>query len=244
MNGESAPGLPAPFVSLQPRFVGSPRPPKLPAGREAPEPPTQEPALSIRRTPMRRIMTRHVLFIASFVLLFEEWLWTWTTRALARLSRFAAIASTERWIGAQSPRASLALLLTPLLILAPFKVLAIALMYAGQATLGVTVLVADKLVVTALFARVWQLTEPAVTRIDPVRRLRDAFLRLRGALHAWLDAQPAYVEMRAIVRRYADALRRRRGVARRIRQWREARRDRPADPARPNGAIAGVSRDR
>lgn len=204
----------------------------------------QEPSLNIRSTPLRRILTRHVLFVASLVLVFEEWLWTWTSRALARLSRFASVAHVERWIGAQSPRVSLALLLTPLLVIAPFKVLAVALMYAGETTLGVAVLVADKLAVTALFARVWQLTEPAVTRIDPVRRLRDGFLRLRGALHAWLDAQPAYVEMRAIVRRYVAALRRRRGAARRIRLWRAARRDRPADPARTNGAIAGVSRDR
>ena len=193
---------------------------------------------------MRRILTRNVLFVASFVLLFEEWLWTWTSRALARLSRFAAVARIERWIGAQSPRVSLALLLAPLLVIAPFKVLAVALIYAGQATLGVAVLVADKLAVTALFARVWQLTEPAVTRIAPARRLRDEFMRLRGALRAWLDAQPVYVEMRAAVRRSVAALRRQRGAVRRIRPWRERRRGRPADPARPNGAIAGVSRDR
>ena len=193
---------------------------------------------------MRRILTRQVMFGASFVLLFEEWLWTWTTGALARLSRFASVARVERWIGAQSPRVALMLLVTPLVAIAPFKILAVALMYAGQATLGVGVLVADKLVVTALFARVWQLTEPAVTQIDPVRRLRDQFLRLRGVLHAWLDDQPAYVEMRAIVRRHLAGLRRQRSAIRRIRQRWEPRRDRPADPPRPDGVIVGVSRDR
>ena len=81
--------------------------------------------------------------------------------------------------------------------LAPFKVLAFVLMYVGHATLGVTVLVVDKLVVTALFARIWQLTEPAVTRIESVRRMRDGFLRLRRVLHAWLERQPAYLEARS-----------------------------------------------
>jgi len=193
---------------------------------------------------MRRILTRHVLFGASFVLLVEEWLWTWTTRALARLSRFAAIARLERWMGAQSPRVALVLLATPLLAIVPFKVLAIALMYGGQAVPGVALLVADKLVVTALFARVWQLTEPAVTRIDVVRRLRDEFLRLRSALHTWLGGQPAYVELRAIVRRQFAALRRQRGAVRRFGRWREARRERTAIARRPSGAAAAVSPDR
>ena len=211
---------------------------------DAPNAGNQELALNVRSTAMRRILTRHVLFGASFVLLVEEWLWTWTTRALARLSRFAPIARLERWIGAQSPRVALALLATPVLAIVPFKVLAIALMYAGQAALGVALLVADKLVVTALFARVWQLTEPAVTRIDFVRRLRDEFLRLRSMLHAWLDAQPAYVEMRAIVRRHLAALRRQRGAVRRFGRWREARRKRAAIAGDPSSAAAGISPDR
>ena len=193
---------------------------------------------------MRRILTRHVLFGVSFLLLFEEWLWAWTTRALALLSRFTPIARLERWIAAQPPRVALVLLATPLLAIVPFKILAIVLMYAGQAALGVTLLVADKLVVTALFARAWQLTEPAVTQIGPVRRLRDEFLRLRGMLHAWLEHQPAYVEMRDIVRRHFAGLRRRRDASRRIRQRREARRNESANPVGPPGAVAGVSRDR
>jgi hypothetical protein len=168
---------------------------------------------------MRRILMRQVLFGVSFLLLFEEWLWALTTGALALLSRFAPIASLERWISAQPPRVALVLL-------------------------GVTLLVADKLVVTALFARVWQLTEPAVTQIDPVRKLRDEFLRLRGMLHAWLDRQPAYVEVRDIVRRHVAGLRRRRDAARRVRQRREAQRHVPADTGASSGVVAGVSRDR
>lgn len=232
--------LQVPCVARQPR-------PATCAGAERPNAPNtgnEEPGLNVCSTAMRRILTRHVLFGASLVLLVEEWLWTSTTHALARLSRFALIAGLERWIGAQPPRVALVLLATPVLAIVPFKVLAIALMYAGQAALGVALLVADKLVATALFARVWQLTEPAVSRIEVVRRLRDEFLRLRSALHAWLDAQPAYIELRAIVRRHIAALRRQRDAVRRFRRWREAGRKRTAVAGDPSSAAAGISPDR
>ena len=194
---------------------------------------------------MRRTLTRPILYGASFALLVEEWLWTWTTRALALLSRFASIARVERWIGAQPPRVALVLLVTPLATLAPFKVLAFVLMYIGHATLGVTVLVVDKLVVTALFARIWQLTEPAVTRIESVRWMRDGFLRLRRVLHAWLERQPAYLEVRSLIRRQLAGMRRRRSAARRVHRRRDARRNPAATPARWAAATSReISRDR
>ncbi len=108
------------------------------------------------------------------------------------------------------------------------------LMYVGHATLGVIVLVVDKVVVTALFARIWQLTEPAVTKIESVRRMRDGFLRLRRVLHAWLECQPAYLEARSIIRRQLAGMRRRRSAARRIHRRRDAR-TQSSGHARPLG---------
>jgi len=200
--------------------------------------------LKVRRTVVRRALARPFLYCASIVLLIAEWLWKWTTRGLARLARFRPVARAERWIGRLSPPFALALLLTPLLALVPFKVFAFVLMYVGHGALGITVLVVDKLVVTALFARLWQLTEPAITEIRFVRRGRDGFLRLRAMLHEWLERQPAYVEARAIVRRHLAGLHRGRTVARRIRRRRDARRGLPLRPAPPRAARADVSRDR
>jgi hypothetical protein len=193
---------------------------------------------------VRRSLSRPFLYGASFALLIEEWLWTSTARGLARLARFGPIARAERWIGKQSPPIAFTLLVTPLLALVPFKVLAFVLMFAGHGAIGVAVLVADKLVVTALIARLWQLTEPAITEIGFVRRGRDAFLRLRRMLHAWLEHQPAYVEARAIIRRHLAGFRRGRSVARRAQRRRDARRTPPSRGVRPRAAPVEVSRDR
>ena len=197
--------------------------------------------MKFRRTVFRRALARPVLYGASIALLIEEWLWTSTARGLARLARFGPVARGERWIGRQSPPLALAILAMPILTLIPFKVLAFVLMYIGHGALGLTVLVIDKLVVTALFARLWQLTEPAITEFRFIRRGRDGFLRLRWRLHAWLERQPAFVEARAIIRRHLDGLRRGRIVAGRVRRRRG---DRRVIPLRPRAAPVEVSRDR
>ena len=201
--------------------------------------------MNLRRTVVRRTLARPFLYGASFALLIEEWLWTRTARGLARLARFGPVARAEQWIGRQSPPVAFALLVTPLLALIPFKVLAFVLMFAGHGAVGIAVLVADKLVVTALIARLWQLTEPAITEIGVVRRGRDAFLRLQRMLHAWLERQPAYVEARAIVRRHLARFRRGRSVAWRVQRRRDARRAPPSSrPVRPRAAAVEISRDR
>ena len=200
--------------------------------------------MKFRRSAARRALARPFLYGASIALLIEEWLWAWATRELARLARFGPVARAERWIGRLSPPFALALLMTPFLALIPFKVSAFALMFMGHGALGLTVLVVDKLVVTALFARLWQLTEPAITEIGFVRRGRDGFLRLRRRLHAWLERQPAFVEARAIVRRHLAGLRRGRTVARRVRRRLDARRGLPLRPGPPRAARVDVSRDR
>jgi hypothetical protein len=203
------------------------------------------PTLKMRRVVLRRTLTRPLLYGASFALLVEEWLWTWTTRGLARLARFAVVARAERWIRGCSPPVALALLVLPFVALVPCKVFAFVLMYEGRGALGLTILVVDKLLVTALFARLWQLTEPSITRIDAVRRGRDGFLRLRRMLHAWLERQPAYVEARAIIRRYLAGFRRGRTVARRMQRRRDGRgASRPTRPAGPRPARVEISRGR
>ena len=142
------------------------------------------------------MLTRQALYGGAFILLVEEWLWRVSTHALARLSAIAWIGAAERWARGCTPRAALFLLVAPLLALVPVKFLAVALFVSGHTALGIGALIVDKIVVTGLFARIWQLTEAQVTQIGWVRRGRDAFLRVRRILHAWLDRQPAFVEAR------------------------------------------------
>jgi len=90
---------------------------------------------------------------------------------------------------------------------------------------GFAILVLAKVIGTAVLARVWQMTEPAITTYRWIRQGRDAFLRLRRRLYRWLHQQPVYRNTRALLER----MKRQGGVVAEFReQLRRQRRMRPA----------------
>ena len=90
----------------------------------------------------------------------------------------------------------------------------------ASVSLGVATFVAAKLIATAVFARLYQLTEPAIITIGWVRRGRNAFLRWRAFMHAWLNAQPAYRKARDMIRAHSLQVKRRYRAAYRLRRQR------------------------
>jgi hypothetical protein len=113
-----------------------------------------------------RKLLRALLFalIAAF-LLFEEWGWEPLAAAFARLARLPLWAALERKIAGLSPRASMLVFAVPMLALLPLKLLALYLFAQGHATLGVILLLGAKLAGTALLARLFQLTQPALMQL-------------------------------------------------------------------------------
>lgn len=103
-------------------------------------------------------------FIAAF-LLFEEWGWEPLAAAFARLARLPLWAMLERKISGLSPRAALLAFALPMLALLPLKLLALYLFSQGRATLGVILLLGAKVAGTALLARLFQLTQPALLQL-------------------------------------------------------------------------------
>jgi len=55
-------------------------------------------------------------------------------------------------------------------------------------------------IATALFARLYQLTEPSIMQYASLRRGRDRFLRARRFVHCWLNRRPFYRQARYRVR--------------------------------------------
>jgi hypothetical protein len=100
-------------------------------------------------------------FIA-LLLIFEEWGWEPLAALLARLARLPLWARIERWIASLQRWGALIVMGTPTLALFPIKLLALYFLGNGQAAMGTTVLVVAKLVGTALLARLFQITQPAL----------------------------------------------------------------------------------
>ena len=122
-------------------------------------------------TSFKKLARAMVLAPLALVLLFEEWGWAPLARVFAALGRLPWLAQLERRIARLSPWAALLAFGLPVLALIPVKLLAIYFFASGHTALGLGSVVAAKLAGTALAARLFQLTEPALMQIKWFARL-------------------------------------------------------------------------
>jgi hypothetical protein len=104
--------------------------------------------------------------LVALVVLFEEWGWEPLQRLMARIGRWPLVRQIEAVIVRLPPWAALIVLLLPSLLLVPVKLVALWLIGWGHGTLGVVVIVVAKVVGTAIVARLFALTRPALMQID------------------------------------------------------------------------------
>ncbi len=115
---------------------------------------------------IRRILRTLTLAPIALILVFEDWGWEPLARAAAKLSRLPLWAYLERKIAGLSRWPALAVYAIPFLSLLPVKLLALALFARGDALAGLVLLVVAKLLGTAILARLFQLTQPALMQFD------------------------------------------------------------------------------
>jgi hypothetical protein len=130
---------------------------------------------------LRRLPRNIVFGLLALLLLFEEWGWEPLAALLAKLARLPVWAAVERTIARLPPWAALALFALPAIALLPVKLLALFLMGHGHALMGVCVLLTAKLIGTAILARLFTLTQPALMRLP-------WFARWYPRWKAWKDA--------------------------------------------------------
>lgn len=133
-----------------------------------------------------RLARSVLLVLAAVVLAIEEWGWRPLTAWAARLAKWPPIAHLEARIRGVHSRWALVLFLVPALLLFPIKLLALWLIHKGSAALGIGVIVAAKLLGTALVGRLFILTEPQLMQVTWFARAigwwRETKLRVKSAL--------------------------------------------------------------
>ena len=117
-------------------------------------------------------------WLLALVLLFEEWGWEPLQRALARIGQLPGLRWLERLISNLPPYAALAVFLVPTALLLPIKLLALWMMSRSWVLGGTLVIVVAKLVGTAVVARLFTLTQPALMTLP-------WFARLYARWRAW-----------------------------------------------------------
>jgi hypothetical protein len=144
--------------------------------------------------------------VLALLILFEEWGWEPLQRGFEALSRSPPLRGLEGRIRALSPPGSLAVMTLPSAVLLPTKLVALWLLAEGRPGFAVVVLVAAKLVGTAIVARLFTLTRPALLRMPWFASLygrwmvwKDALLRRLRRSAAWRAARSL---KRAALRRW------------------------------------------
>lgn len=140
---------------------------------------------------LKRILRGILLAPIALLLLFEEWGWEPLAAGFAALGRLPVWRSLERLIIRLPPWAALTAFCVPVLLLVPLKLLALFLIGKGYLGMGLGLIVSAKIAGTALAARLFQLTEPALMQISwfsraylPWKAWKD---RMLSQVHAsWL----------------------------------------------------------
>jgi hypothetical protein len=143
-------------------------------------------------------------FIGAVALLFliEEWLWDRLKKAMALLGRLPGLRRLERAIATLPPTWAAVVFLAPSSLILPIKLFAVKMIASGQILGGTAVILAAKLTATALFARIYVLTLPALVQVGWFVRLQAAVRRWRVWVYAQIEAHPLWRALRRRVLRW------------------------------------------
>lgn len=140
-----------------------------------------------------RPVLRAVLQVAlALLILLEEWGWRPLADLLGRLARWQPWARMETAIARLPPYAALVVFVVPSVLLLPLKFLALFLIAKGQLVLAGLLFAGAKVVATALVARLFMLTQPALMQIgwfawgyDTIMPWKDALVERVRASTVW-----------------------------------------------------------
>lgn len=159
-----------------------------------------------------------VVGVATLVYVVEEWLWETLRRVMGALGRLPVISQIEGWIARLPPTGAAVFFVLPTSLALPVKLLALHRIAHGHFVEGGLIILGAKLAATALFARIYVLTQPALMQVGWFVRIRAAVLRWRDWTYAQIAAHPLWEAIHVRIRRWRA---RRGGLGRR---WRAVRR--------------------
>ena len=141
---------------------------------------------------LNRFITPPLMFCAALILFVEEVLWETFKRIMAALGRLPLVRTFEAWIVRLPPYGAAVMFLLPGALLLPVKIAALWLFAHGHAIAGLQILIAAKLVGTALVARIFTLTRASLLTIGWLARLYATIMRWRALLYGFVKESQAW----------------------------------------------------
>ena len=173
----------------------NPRPVRTPRPRR---PPGYRPQASA--WPWR--LLRGIAFgLVALWLLFEEFGWRPLAAWLGKLAEWPPWARLEARVAAAAPRAALAWFLVPAGLLLPVKIIALHLMQAGRPMTGMAVILAAKLIGTAIGGRIYLLARPALMTMPRFARAMAWWRLMRRRVRHALRVSRGWQALQSMMRR-------------------------------------------
>ena len=120
--------------------------------------------------------------LLAVIILFEEWGWEPLQRLLARIGRWPGLRWIEGFVRGLPPWAAVIMFMVPAALLLPIKLLALWAIGRGHLVLGMLVIVAAKVVGTAIVARLFTLTQPALMQLPWFAWAHSHWIRLKQSV--------------------------------------------------------------
>ena len=144
------------------------------------------------RRPLRTLLMPPLMFLAALLMFVEEVLWETLKRVMATLGKLPVIHAIEERISRLPPYGAAAVFLLPGAMLLPIKIGALWLLANGHAVMGCQLIIAAKLVGTALVARIFTLTRPQLMTLAWFAFIYNTIMRWRAVLYGWVIASGAW----------------------------------------------------
>lgn len=152
--------------------------------------------------PLWRAVRALLLTLAALWFFLEEFGWHPLAAWLGSFTRWPPWARLEQRIARLPPRPALLLFLLPAAALLPVKLLAVQLIQGGQPVTGLIVIVAAKLLGTAVGGRLFMLLRPQLMTLRRFARAMAWWRQTRRRVRRALEASAGWRAMRAGVTRW------------------------------------------
>lgn len=136
--------------------------------------------------------------LAALLMFIEEVLWETAKTVMAALGRLPLIRTLEAWVSRLPPYGAAAVFLLPGTLLLPVKISALWLIAQGHALLGLQLIIAAKLIGTALVARIFMLTKPQLMTLAWFAAVYTVITRWRNTLYGWVLATATWRRLQAL----------------------------------------------
>jgi hypothetical protein len=146
---------------------------------------------------LKRLVRGVFAVFAALWIFLEEWVWDHIAAFMAWVGKLPVFRWIEARIAKLPPYAALVSFVIPWLMLLPAKFLALWLMGTGKVKLGVMAFVIAKIVGTAILARLFALTKPALLTIGWFSIGYHKLTGWRDRIYAYVKSMPTWIALKA-----------------------------------------------